>query len=319
MIPLLEIDDLHIGYPTDHGTVELVRGLSFAMEAGDAVGLVGESGSGKSQTALAILRLLRPPVRILKGSIRFDGQDLARADERAMRHLRGSVISMVFQDALSGLNPAFTVGTQLMDVITAHRRVGRAEARTIAFEALGMVGIREPEQRLRQYPHQFSGGMRQRVLIAMAIACRPRLLIADEPTTALDVTVQAQIVALLKELRERLGLALLFITHNLDLMSQVCDRAIVLYGGMLMEEAPVAALFDSPRQPYTRALLACVPRLSDPPGQITSIDGSPPVAGRLGSGCPFVPRCSLRIEQCDARPPEHANVLRRVACWRAEV
>ena len=232
---LLEIDDLHIGYPTDNGVVELVRGLSFSVEPGEAVGLVGESGSGKSQTALAILRLLRPPVRIVKGAIRFDGRNIATADEQTMRRLRGSAISMVFQDALSGLNPAFTIGTQLIDVIAAHRSASRAEAIKIAVEALAMVGIREPESRLAQYPHQFSGGMRQRVLIAMAIACRPKLLIADEPTTALDVTVQAQIVELLAGLRERLSLALLFITHNLDLMSQVCGRAVVLYGGMLME------------------------------------------------------------------------------------
>jgi oligopeptide/dipeptide ABC transporter ATP-binding protein len=315
---LLEIDDLHVGYPTAGGVVELVRGLSFSVEAGEAVGLVGESGSGKSQTALAVMRLLRPPVRILKGAIRFDGRDLATTDERTMRALRGSAISMVFQDALSGLNPAFTIGTQLNHVIVAHRRVGRAEARKIAIEALGMVGIREPESRLHQYPHQFSGGMRQRVLIAMAIACRPRLLIADEPTTALDVTVQAQIINLLADLQARLGLAVLFITHNLDLMAQLCARAVVLYGGMLMEEAPVATLFGAPRQPYTRALLACVPRLSDAAGAINTIEGAPPVAGRLGPGCPFMPRCGLQIAECVGRPPERVSAQRRVACWRAE-
>jgi len=315
---LLEIDDLHVGFPTDKGVVELVRGLSFAVEASEGVGLVGESGSGKSQTALSILQLLRPPVRILKGAVRFEGRVISAADEGTMRQLRGSAISMVFQDALSGLNPAFTIGTQLIDVIAAHRRVARSEAVTIAVEALGMVGIREPEARLRQYPHQFSGGMRQRVLIAMAIACRPKLLIADEPTTALDVTVQAQIVELLAELRHKLGLALLFITHNLDLMAQVCSRAIVLYGGMLMEEAPVTTLFDAPRQPYTRALLGCVPRLADAPGAINAIEGSPPVAGRLGPGCPFVPRCGLQGPECAKRPPERVETFHRVACWRAE-
>jgi oligopeptide/dipeptide ABC transporter ATP-binding protein len=316
-MPLLEIEDLHVGYASGGGTIELVRGLSFSLEAGEAVGLVGESGSGKSQTALAILRLLRPPLRILKGRIRFRGVDLAAADERGMRKLRGGSISMVFQDAMSGLNPAFTIGTQLHDVISAHRRVGRRDARNIAIEALDMVGIRDPEPRLRQYPHQFSGGMRQRVLIAMAIACRPKLLIADEPTTALDVTVQAQIVKLLAELRGKLGLAVLFITHNLDLMAQLCDRAIVFYGGTLMEEAPVATLFAAPRHPYTSALLACVPRLSDPPGIVNTIEGAAPLPGALPPGCPFAARCGSRAAQCTDMPPLLAGAHGRVACWRA--
>ncbi|MGJ4889431.1 ABC transporter ATP-binding protein [Bradyrhizobium sp. HKCCYLRH3099] len=314
---LLELDDLHIGYPADGGTIELVRGLSLSLDAGEAVGLVGESGSGKSQTALAILQLLRPPLRILKGRIIFDGQDLTEAGEAAMRRLRGGAISMVFQDAMSGLNPAFTIGAQLTNVISAHRKASRAEATRIAVEALDMVGIRNPEARLRQYPHQFSGGMRQRVLIAMAIACRPKLLIADEPTTALDVTVQAQIVDLLGDLRRKLGLAVLFITHNLDLMAQLCDRAVVLYGGMLMEEGKVDALFAAPAHPYTRALLACVPRLSDLPGVIHTIEGSAPVAGRLTTGCPFAPRCGARVAQCADRPPVRLVASGRVACWEA--
>ncbi|MGI4952792.1 MAG: ABC transporter ATP-binding protein [Janthinobacterium lividum] len=315
-MPLLEVKDLRVGFPVNGRMVEVVRGVSFTLEPGEALGLVGESGSGKSQTALAILRLLKPPGRILSGSVRFEGTELTRAGEAGMARLRGAGLSMVFQDALASLNPAFTIGTQLVDVVRAHRRIGQAAARDVAVEALTRVGIREAGQRLAQYPHQFSGGMRQRVLIAMAIACRPRLLVADEPTTALDVTVQAQIVRLLAELRDQLGLALLFITHNLDLMAQICDRALVLYGGQVMEEARVAELFATPRQPYTAALVGCVPRLSDVPGRLGVIEGAPPVAGRLGTGCPFQPRCPRAIARCVAeRPPEVWDGGRRVACW----
>ncbi len=315
-MPLLEVTDLRVGFPVNGTMVEVVRGVSFTLEPGEALGLVGESGSGKSQTALAILRLLKPPGRILSGSVRFDGTELTRASEGVMARLRGAGMSMVFQDALASLNPAFTIGTQITDVIRAHRRIGTAAARDVAVDTLTRVGIREAGQRLAQYPHQFSGGMRQRVLIAMAVACRPRLLVADELTTALDVTVQAQIVRLLAELRQDLGLALLFITHNLDLMAQICDRALVLYGGMVMEEAPVTALFDAPRQPYTAALIGCVPRLSDVPGELGVIEGAPPVAGKLGSGCPFQPRCDRCIDRClTERPPESATGDRRVACW----
>ncbi len=315
-MPLLEVRDLRVGFPVAGRMVEVVRGVSFTLEPGEALGLVGESGSGKSQTALAILRLLKPPGRILGGSVRFEGTDLAQASPATMARLRGAGLSMVFQDALASLNPAFTIGTQLVDVVRAHRRLSRVQARDAAVEALTQVGIRDAAARLGQYPHQFSGGMRQRVLIAMAIACGPRLLVADEPTTALDVTVQAQIVRLLARLRQELGLALLFITHNLDLMAQICDRSLVLYGGMVMEEAPVADLFRSPRHPYTAALIGCVPRLSDRPGELGVIDGAPPIAGRLGAGCPFEPRCPSRVEPCATRrPDETGSAGRRVACW----
>ena len=315
-MPLLEVKDLRVGFPIAGRMVEVVRGVSFTLEPGEALGLVGESGSGKSQTALAILRLLKPPGRILGGSVRFEGQDLVGASETEMARLRGAGVSMVFQDALASLNPAFTIGTQLTDVVMAHQGVSRAVARDVAVEALTRVGIQGAGMRLGQYPHQFSGGMRQRALIAMAIACRPRLLVADEPTTALDVTVQAQIVRLLATLRQELGLALLFITHNLDLMAEICDRALVLYGGIVMEEAPVRALFATPKQPYTIALVQCVPRLSDPPGELGVIEGAPPVAGRLGPGCPFHPRCPDRIDVCEReRPAEVRAGDRRVACW----
>ena len=315
---LLEVEDLRVGFPVNGRMIEVVRGVSFTVDEGEALGLVGESGSGKSQTALAILRLLKPPGRILSGRVRFAGEELTTMSAAALARLRGAGISIVFQDALAALNPAFTIGTQLTDVIMAHRGLSRRAALDVAVEALTLVGIPNPAGRVGQYPHQFSGGMRQRALIAMAVACRPRLLLADEPTTALDVTVQKQIVRLLAQLRGELGLAMLFITHNLDLMAEICDRAVVLYGGMVMEEAPVGPLFAAPRQPYTRALLACVPRLRDAPGALGTIEGAPPIAGRLGAGCPFEPRCPDRLAVCGTeRPVERREEARRVACWAA--
>ena len=318
-MPLLEVDDLHVGFPGPAGMVPVVRGVSFTVDASEAVGLAGESGSGKSQTALAIMGLLRPPGRILSGRVMFDGQDLARATEPELRALRGARLSMVFQDALSGLNPAFSIGTQVMDVIRAHQGGSARAVRDAAVRVLDLVGIPDPAARLAQYPHQFSGGMRQRVLIAMAVACRPKLLIADEPTTALDVTVQAGIVRLLAGLRRELGLGLLFITHNLDLMAQACDRAVILYGGRKLESGPTRTLFADPRQPYTRALLACVPRLTDTPGALKPIEGAPPVPSQLGPGCPFVPRCPVRQPRCaETMPPERSLAGRQVACWAAQ-
>ena len=237
MASLLEVEQLRVAFPVGGAWAEAVRGVSFAVQPGEAVGIVGESGSGKSVTALAIMRLVALPGRIVGGRIRLDGKDLLALDEAEMRKVRGRSISMIFQDPLASLNPAFTIGQQLVDTITAHQQVSRREAWSLAADALETVGIPAPKARLASYPHEFSGGMRQRALIAMAIACRPRLLIADEPTTALDVTVQAQVVSLLNRLRNELGLAVLFISHNLDLVAELCDRVMVMYAGEVVEEA----------------------------------------------------------------------------------
>jgi oligopeptide/dipeptide ABC transporter ATP-binding protein len=314
--PLLSVSGLTVAFATQTGPIEAVRGIDFNVLPGEAVGLVGESGSGKSLTALAIMGLLPHRARILRGSVAFSGTELQELPDRAMRWIRGDKISMIFQDPQTSLNPSFSIGTQLTDVILAHNRLTRRQAVNQAIEALDLVGIPEPRRRLHNFPHEFSGGMRQRVLIAMAIACGPQLLIADEPTTALDVTVQAQVMELLRRLRKELNLSLLFITHNLDLMAESCDRTIVLYGGKVMEEAPVEQLFRSPRHPYTRRLLAAIPRLTSRSGGLQSIEGAPPTLHRLGYGCPFAPRCSEVQDICRERfPTEVWNQDRRVACW----
>ena len=292
---LLEVRDLRIGFPRPSGLAEAVRGVSLEVRAGEAVALVGESGSGKTLTALAIMRLIDLPGRVTGGSIRFEGRDVLALSEAECRRMRGSEVSMIFQDPLTFLNPAFTIGRQLADVIVTHQRVGR-----------------------RSYPHEFSGGMRQRVLIGMAVACRPRLHIADEPTTALDVTIQAQVIALIRRLRAELGLSVLFIAHNLDLVAEFCDRVAVMYAGALMEEAPAEALFAEPRHPYTRALIRCVPRLGGGGGALESIEGTPPPPGAPIAGCPFASRCPIVMERCRAEaPPLRAVAGHRVACWAA--
>jgi len=313
---LLEIDDLRIGFQSGHRISRAVQGITLSVRRGEALGLVGESGSGKSVTALAVMGLLAQSARVLGGQIRFKGTDLLGLSERDLRQIRGSEISMVFQNPLTSLNPALTVGRQLIDVISTHQHVDYATASKRAIEALSLVGIPSPAARITSYPHQFSGGMRQRVLIAMAVACRPQLLIADEPTTALDVTIQAQVVALLQQLRSDLGLAILFITHNLDLVAELCDRVAVMYAGSLMEEAPVEELFSRPRHPYTSALMRCIPRLSTEGKILESIEGSPPSVDTLVTGCPFEPRCPLAMDKCrhDA-PQEHRVGDHRVSCW----
>ncbi|MCW1843631.1 ABC transporter ATP-binding protein [Prosthecomicrobium hirschii] len=318
--PLIDIQDLRVGFRAGgRRMVEAVRGISLAVRPGEAVGIVGESGSGKSLGMLAVMRLLAGGARITGGRILFDGEDLAAAPERRMAALRGRDIAMVFQDPQSSLNPALSIGRQITDVVVAHQAVSRARATDIAVDALERVGIRDASARLGAYPHEFSGGMRQRVLIAMAIACRPRLLIADEPTTALDVTVQAQIVDLIAELRRDLGLAVLFISHNLQLVAEIVDRVVVLYGGKLVEDADVFAIEDSPRHPYTRLLKACVPSLTAPPGPLFAIDGAPPRLGAMPPGCPFAPRCPRALPRCAAEmPPLTVEDGRRLACWNPQ-
>lgn len=315
---LLSVRDLRVGFPTRTGLAEAVRGVDFDIAPGEAHGLVGESGSGKSLTAMAVMQLIAPPGRIIGGSAMFGGVDLLALNEAEIRARRGRDISMVFQDPSTSLNPAFSVGQQLVDTIRTHRTdLSRRAARERAAEVLGLVGVPSPSQRLGHYPHEFSGGMRQRVLIALAIACEPRLLIADEPTTALDVTVQARIVDLLNDLRERLDLAILFISHNLDLVAEVCDRVCVMYAGRIVETGDVRALFRTPSHPYTRMLQRCVPRIDDEDtAALTSIVGSPPGIGDMPSGCAFAPRCPKAHERCRAAYPITRRAgAQTVACW----
>jgi peptide/nickel transport system ATP-binding protein/oligopeptide transport system ATP-binding protein len=318
--PLLSIEGLRVGFRSaGGGMVEAVRGVDFSVAPGEAVGIVGESGSGKSLSMLAVMRLLGSPARATGGRVMFDGLDLLTVGEDRMRAIRGRDIAMVFQDPQSSLNPALTIGRQITDVVRAHRSVSVTEARRIAVEALERVGIREAGKRLDAYPHEFSGGMRQRALIAMAIACRPRLLIADEPTTALDVTVQAQIVDLIAELRRDLGIAVIFISHNLQLVAEIVDRVVVMYGGKVVEDGAVEAIERDPRHPYTGLLQACVPSLTGPVGPLVAIEGAPPRLGGMPQGCPFSPRCPRVESRCEVEMPALiADLDRRFACWRPQ-
>lgn len=289
--PLLAIDDLAIGFPGASGTPLVVDGVTLVVRRGETVGVVGESGSGKSLTALSVLGLIPPPGRIVRGTVRLGGQDVQSLDAQSLRTLRGGQAAMIFQDPMTSLNPVFTVGEQIAESVRLHRKLGGRAAWNEAVDAMRQVHIADAARRARQYPHELSGGMRQRIMIAMALASRPQLLLADEPTTALDVTVQAQILALLAELRETLGMGILFITHDLAVVAEVCDRVIVLYAGKIMESAPVTDLFDRPAHPYTQGLLAALPeRLPLGSERLRFIPGQPPAAGTL-EGCPFRTRC----------------------------
>jgi oligopeptide/dipeptide ABC transporter ATP-binding protein len=318
--PLLEVRDLRTHFPTDEGVVRAVDGVSLDVRAGETLALVGESGSGKSVTSLSILRLVGGGAgRIVGGSIRFRGRDLLALPEEAMRAVRGREISMVFQEPMTSLNPVFTCGDQVAEVLEVHERMPRAAARARAVELLRHVGMPDPEQRAREYPHQLSGGMRQRVMIAMALACRPALLIADEPTTALDVTIQAQILELLRRLRAETGMAVLLITHDLGVVAESADRVAVMYAGQVVEYAPVASLFARPGHPYTAGLLASLPRLGRREERLRVIPGGVPDPLAFPAGCRFHPRCPIAQERCRREEPrlEAQPDGREVRCWRA--
>jgi len=304
-MPVLQINDLHAEFRLDTGTVRAVNGVSLSVEEGQTLAVVGESGSGKTATALSILRLHpTPPCVYTGGSIVSGGRDLLTLSEREMRRVRGNDIAMVFQDPMTSLNPVRTIGAQIVESLRKHRSLARGEARVRAVEALREVGIPNPEGRAGQYPHQFSGGMRQRAMIAMALACRPKLLIADEPTTALDVTVQAQILDLLADLQERFGMALVLITHDLGVVAQAADQVLVMYAGRPVESAGVDDLFERPRMPYTRALLESMPRPDVPGGAVPEpIRGAPPNLLALPSGCAFHPRCGYAMPECELAVP----------------
>jgi oligopeptide/dipeptide ABC transporter ATP-binding protein len=315
--PLLEIRDLRVSFHTDAGPVPAVRGVDMGLSEGETLALVGESGCGKSVTALSILRLVAtPPGSYDGGEIRFEGVDLLRVSEERIREVRGNDVAMIFQEPMTSLNPVFSVGDQVAEAIELHQRVGAAEARTRAVEALRRVGIPAPEQRVDEYPHQMSGGMRQRVMIAMALACNPRLLIADEPTTALDVTIQAQILELIAQLQRELGMAVLLITHDLGVVAETAHRVAVMYAGRVVEEAGVGELFDRPRHPYTAGLLRSRPRLDVGAGRLVPIEGTVPDALHVPTGCAFHPRCPLAIPRCESEiPPLTGRAGRRFACW----
>jgi len=321
---ILEVRDLATQFDTLDGVVRAVDGVSFDLERGETLGIVGESGCGKSVTALSILRLIPPETgRIAAGSIRFEGEELTTLSEEAMKRLRGHRISMIFQEPMTSLNPVLTVGTQIAENVVRHMGVSKKAARERAREMLDLVRIADSKRRLDEYPHQLSGGMRQRVMIAMALSCDPQVLIADEPTTALDVTIQAQILDLMLDLKEKTGTAIVLITHDLGVVAETSRRVVVMYAGRKVEEAPVEALFDNPLHPYTRGLMRAIPRLdvdAEEGGKrprLQEIPGMVPLLTRPIVGCAFAARCSLATERCRAEPPPVVNAGggHTVACW----
>ena len=324
--PLLEVDDLHLAFASREGVTRALEGVSWQLHAGEMLGIVGESGCGKSVTAMAVLRLLpAPPTTHISGAIRFRGEDLLQASAARLQQIRGNEISMIFQDPMTSTNPVLTIGEQIAEVLMLHQQLGRRAAWARAVELLDLVNIPDPQRRVHEYPHQFSGGMRQRAMIAIALACKPDVLIADEPTTALDVTIQAQIMELLDRLRRETGTAIVLITHDLGVVAESCDRVVVMYAGAKVEEATTAELFAHPGHPYTRGLLDAMPRLdtplTEPRGRLPEIPGMVPSLRGVAVGCRFAPRCALADNRCRSEVPpfapiDGANPTHRAACWR---
>jgi peptide/nickel transport system ATP-binding protein len=315
--PLLEVRDLHVSFKTEDGVVRAVDGLSLSISLGEVLGIVGESGSGKTISMMAVMRLIRDPNATVEGEVLYRGRDLMQLSQREMREVRGGEIAMIFQDPMTALTPVYTVGWQIAEQLRAHQRLTRRQARARTVELLAEVGIPNASRRQDDYPHQFSGGMRQRVMIAMALSCDPSLLIADEPTTALDVTIQAQILALMKRLKRDYGSSILLITHDMGVVSDLAERIIVMYAGGVVEEGPKATVFRDPQHPYTWGLLGSIPRVGRPRvRRLAAIPGAPPSLLAPPTGCRFEPRCSFRFEQCSTRPElaERVGPGRRDAC-----
>lgn len=315
---LLSVQNMKTSFYSHVGEIQAVRGVSFDLKKGEALGIVGESGSGKSVTSLSIMKLLQYPGRIKDGSVIFKGDDLAKKTNKEMMVIRGNEIAMIFQDPMTSLNPVYTIGDQIMEAVIRHQNVSKKEAREKAIEMLRLVGIPSPESRVDNYPFEFSGGMRQRAMIAIALSCQPDLLIADEPTTALDVTIQAQILELMKELKSKINTSIILITHDLGVVADVCSRIVVMYGGLIMEEGTVEDIFYSPRHPYTMGLLKSVPRLDDnEKKRLIPIDGTPPDLFKPPVGCPFAARCDYAMKICVESLPDYHECGNghRSMCW----
>lgn len=314
---MLEVRDLHTSFFTPAGEVKAVNGVSFNLDEGRVLGIVGESGSGKSVTAYSILQILTHPGRIVSGSIKFRGQELVGSGEHVMRKIRGNKISIIFQDPMTSLNPVYTIGNQLMEAIRLHTGRTKEQARARAVEMLQLVGINEPEKRIKQYPFELSGGMRQRVMIAMALACEPDILIADEPTTALDVTIQAQILELMQDLQKKLGMAVILVTHDLGVIADMCDNIIVMYGGRICERGTAREIFYNPKHEYTKGLLRSIPNVNNMKKKLVPIAGTPINMLNLPAGCAFCTRCDAAMKICLTEHPDELtiNENHKAACW----
>ena len=314
---LLEVNDLHTSFYTPAGEVKAVNGVSFQLERGKVLGIVGESGSGKSVTAYSTLQILEKTGKIVSGSVKFDGQELVGIGEEGMKHIRGNRISIIFQDPMTSLNPTYTIGHQLIEAILLHTGRNKQQAWERAVEMLRLANVNEPEKRMKQYPYEFSGGMRQRVMIAMALACEPDILIADEPTTALDVTIQAQILELMQSLQKELGMAIIMITHDLGVVAQMCDEVIVMYAGSICEQGTADEIFYNPRHEYTKGLLRSIPALDSDGERLQPITGTPIDLLNMPAGCPFAPRCAGAMKICLRERAERMQINddHQAACW----